>query len=135
MQQIAEQIEASLCTLSRFVTQSASDRYIAIVSRIQTLVEEEMDQGLTVEIIADKINLSRGYTAKIFYQVTGEYLNRYLIQQKIARAKGASRNSDLKIHEIARQVGYDSSAPYFSAAFKNETGMLPREYRENYHSR
>ncbi|MFQ9800835.1 MAG: hypothetical protein ACLR23_19990 [Clostridia bacterium] len=105
MQQIAEQIEASLCTLSRFVTQSASDRYIAIVSRIQTLVEEEMDQGLTVEIIADKINLSRGYTAKIFYQVTGEYLNRYLIQQKIARAKGLLRNSDLKIHEIARPGG------------------------------
>ena len=134
LQQITEQIEVSLCTLSRFVTQSANDRYIAIVSRIQSLVEEEMDQGLTVEIIADKINLSRGYTAKIFYQVTGEYLNRYLIQQKIARAKGLLRNSDLKIHEIARQVGYDS-APYFSAAFKNETGMLPREYRDNCHYR
>ena len=39
--------------------------------------------------------------------------------------------SDLKIHQIATAVGYDTAA-YYSTAFKKETGMSPIEYKKQH---
>ena len=36
---------------------------------------------------------------------------------------------DLKIYEIARKLGFDSSF-YFSKVFKKVTGLSPREYQQ-----
>ena len=52
------------------------------------------------------------------------YLNRY----RIERAKILLSNSSYRINEIASIVGFTDPL-YFSTAFRNETGLSPKEYR------
>ena len=52
----------------------------------------------------------------------------YLIQTRIARAKILLANPDLRIMDIAPQVGYEDPL-HFSKAFHKCCGMSPKEYR------
>lgn len=55
-----------------------------------------------------------------------EYLNLVRIEQ----AKTLLRDSNMKIYQIALEVGY-SNPSYFYEVFKKLTGKRPREYAEN----
>ena len=46
------------------------------------------------------------------------------------RAAALLRETDLSVAEIAGQVGYESQSK-FTAAFKEQFGQLPKEYRRN----
>ena len=36
---------------------------------------------------------------------------------------------DIRIAELAKQVGYPADGQYFAKVFKKRTGMVPSEYR------
>ena len=48
----------------------------------------------------------------------------------LQRAAALLRETDLSVAEIAGQVGYESQSK-FTAAFKEQFGQLPKEYRRN----
>ncbi|MNV94816.1 HTH-type transcriptional regulator YesS [compost metagenome] len=52
----------------------------------------------------------------------------YLIQLRIDKAKELLTGTNLKIHDIAEQVGYQPS--YFIRLFKKMEDMTPGQYRE-----
>jgi AraC-like DNA-binding protein len=49
---------------------------------------------------------------------------------KIKKATDSLRNKELRISDIAYDLGYDSLTT-FNRAFKEETGKSPSEYRMN----
>ena len=54
--------------------------------------------------------------------------HRYLLQQRVARARELLRASNLALTDIALQLGFASHS-HFSTAFRSETGLPPSEYR------
>ncbi|WP_407645396.1 helix-turn-helix domain-containing protein [Halanaerobium kushneri] len=54
----------------------------------------------------------------------------YLTETRMKKAKELLLNSQLKVYEISKKVGYKSSN-YFSQVFKKHTGNSPLEYRQN----
>ena len=54
-----------------------------------------------------------------------DYLSRY----RIDKAAALLTNPDLKIYEVAEQVGF-TSQHYFCHAFKKIMGQPPKEYRK-----
>lgn len=48
---------------------------------------------------------------------------------RIEHAKRYLKETNLKIYEISRNVGYSDIA-YFSKVFRSLTGMSPKQYRE-----
>jgi AraC-like DNA-binding protein len=48
---------------------------------------------------------------------------------RLSDATDYLRNTDMKISEIAKQIGYNS-ADHFSRVFKAEYHMSPQEYRK-----
>ena len=84
-------------------------------------------RGAVIELVrhpeGDYDSLSR-----LFSEVTGTTLEKYLIAQKIEYAKELLIYDELSLAEIADRLGYSSGA-YLSAQFKSVTGMTPSHFR------
>lgn len=92
-------------------------------------MQENLENRITREQIAEKVHFSEDYLSKIFKKETGISLNEYITQEKIAYAKKLIEEDKDSIGNIAVRLGY-SSFSYFSDIFKRNTGCLPREYRK-----
>ena len=64
----------------------------------------------------------------LFHKETGTHFSTYIREHRITKAKELLIGTQMKIYEIADQVGY-ADAKYFSRVFKESTGQLPADYR------
>ncbi len=101
------------------------------IFRAKSLVREFYSSGITLEETAQKLNITPEYLSTQFRQEVGETFSTYLRNFRIAKAKELLLGTELKLQQIAQQVGY-TDAKYFSQVFKKTTGMLPGEYRQNH---
>ena len=85
-------------------------------------------RAIQVTDVAEFVGFTRSYFCASFKKKTGMTPQEYLIQTRIARAKQLLANPDLRIMDIAPQVGYDDPL-HFSKAFHRCCGMSPKEYR------
>ena len=60
--------------------------------------------------------------------VYGTSIAAHLKEHRLEKAAQLLRETDLTMAEIARQVGYESQSK-FTAAFKEQYGLLPTAYR------
>ena len=58
----------------------------------------------------------------------GTSIAAHLKEHRLEKATQLLRETDLTMAEIARQVGYESQSK-FTAAFKEQYGLLPTAYR------
>jgi two-component system response regulator YesN len=87
------------------------------------------DVTLSLKSIARHINMSACYFSVIFKKETGiTYIN-YLTGIRVDKAKALLLNSNMKVYEIAYEVGYDNPT-YFSTLFKKITGVSPFDYKK-----
>lgn len=78
--------------------------------------------------MASACGLSRSYFVKAFYQTTGLPPHRWLIVQRVERAKEWMRNSGLPLSMIADACGFTDQS-HFSRTFTRLTGVSPRRWR------
>lgn len=78
--------------------------------------------------VAKHIYLSHEYFSRLFKEEVGENFSTYLTIYRIKKAKELIKNTDMKISQIASEVGY-SNAGYFSKNYKKYTGVSPEEDR------
>lgn len=86
-------------------------------------------ESLSVKDISDHVFLSTSYVCTLFKSETGQTLNQYITEYRIAKAKELLRDPRYKITDIAGKVGY-SDSNYFGKSFKKSVGLSPSEYRE-----
>jgi two-component system response regulator YesN len=98
------------------------------------IINDELNRELTALDIAKRVNLSRSYFNQCFKDITGKPFNDYLRQCRIERAKEYLLQTNQPISWVADKTGY-LDEKYFSHVFKEQTGMLPSEFRRNTHSR
>lgn len=98
---------------------------------IKEFVEEHYAEPISLELIADKVNLSVNYVSAVFRKETGVNFTDYLTAKRIEQAMDMLRKTDLPIKDIAERVGY-TDVRYFSKLCKKTLGMKPTEYRKLY---
>ena len=87
-------------------------------------------QELTTRDVANILHLNANYFCDLFKKETGFTFLEYLTKIRIKAAERILREKvNVKVYELASMVGYADSK-YFSKVFKNETGMIPSEYRK-----
>lgn len=110
------------------------DRRRQLVDRMRSAVIELVRSldGPPSENLSDYLvrRLGHDYAAlsRLFSEEVGTTLEKYLIAQKIERAKELLADGQLSLAEIADRLGYSSGA-YLSAQFKRVAGMTPSEFR------
>ncbi|NOZ21607.1 MAG: helix-turn-helix domain-containing protein [Planctomycetes bacterium] len=121
------------------LAESMSDRAIEqeIVLRqykpIQTaigLMKTRLSEPLSAGMIAEVIHLNPAYFSRLFKRITRMTVTDYLTELRIERAKRLLRNTQLRMSEIAHEVGY-SRQSYFARKFRDVVGVSPSQFRSN----
>ena len=79
--------------------------------------------------VAKAANTSTFYFCKMFKKAVGINFTDYLSRVRIEKAKNLLLNPNLRISEIAFEVGFQSLT-HFNRVFKKIVGQSPTEYRE-----
>ncbi len=87
------------------------------------------DPDLSIDALSGIFKISPSYLSRIFKREKGTGVLSYLQNKRISKAMVLLSTTNLKIREIARQVGYLSDQT-FARTFKNVTGCTPSAYRE-----
>jgi AraC-like DNA-binding protein len=90
---------------------------------------DNYDDNITVADVAGYVFLSQGYFARAFREEMGQSPMAFLIEVRIRKACELLRESDLKISNIAEQIGF-ASPQRFNVAFRKLMGMTPMEFRK-----
>lgn len=101
-----------------------------IKNTIITLVhhsDHEIKTNLSA-FITSQIHQDYNYLSNLFSEVEGITIEKYVIAQRIERAKELMVYDELTLSEIANQLGY-SSVAYLSNQFKKITGFTPSYFK------
>jgi len=113
------------CTLLIKETKQKTDSITAFVCGY---IERHFNEDITLELVAEKLNLSGGYLSTYFKEKTGKNFIDYLHEVRICEAKRLLTESNLKIQDVARKSGYHNMNS-FHRMFKKYTGVTPSEFR------
>ena len=103
------------------------------VGRALSLIHEKPAEAWTLERLGEESALSRSTLHERFVSFVGQPPMQYLAQWRMQLAAGLLRDTDAKVIDIAREVGYESEAA-FSRAFKRATSESPGAWRRAHRS-
>ncbi len=101
------------------------------IKKAQELIEQNIEEKITVEELAEKLAVGRRSFERHFKQATNNSVLEYIQRVKIEAAKRNIENSRKNINEVMFEVGYTDSKA-FRTTFKKITGITPLEYRNRY---
>ncbi len=104
-----------------------------LIQRIHNYIHEHYQEDISRNDLAEIVFLAPEYLAKLYRKKTGKYLGDYIREYRIDRAKDLLRNPDIRIGDVASEVGIDN-LPYFSTLFKKYTGLSPNKFKQKYHN-
>lgn len=99
-----------------------------VITRAKQFIQEHQGEDLSLGQVAKAVNTSTFYFCKMFKKVTGVNFTDYLSRVRIEKAKNLLLNPNLRISEIAYEVGFQSLT-HFNRVFKKIVGQSPTEYR------
>lgn len=102
--------------------------YDAVMSDILALIENNIEQPLTIDALAAKAGMSPALFRKRFTDTTGMPVHSYVLKERIGRACELIDECNLPLATIAAQCGF-SSQSHMTRIFRRELGVTPAERR------
>ena len=101
------------------------------ILKVQKFIEENYQDKITVDQLADKVAIGRRSFERRFKKATNNTVVEYMQRVKIEAAKRSFETSRKNINEVMFDVGYTDTKA-FRTIFKKITGLTPIEYRNKY---
>lgn len=99
-----------------------------LVTRIKTIIRENLSVNLTVNDIADELFISTSAVRKKFKEEMGISIGKYIDDCIMFEAEYDVRNSNMSISQISEKLGFCDQF-YFSRRFSQKFGIAPMHYR------
>ncbi len=97
-------------------------------------IEEHLDdEALSIVSVASYVYLNPVYFGRVFKNTFYMTFKKYLLRQRMEKAKRLLEEGNGSIGDICDQVGINNPS-YFSHLFKQYTGQLPSEYKKEHES-
>ena len=100
-----------------------------VITRAKQYIKDHQEEELSLGQVAKSVNTSTFYFCKLFKKTTGLNYTDYVSRLRIEKAKNLLLNPNLRVSEIAYQVGFQSLT-HFNRVFKRILGQSPTEYRQ-----
>jgi AraC family transcriptional regulator len=98
-----------------------------IIQLIHGTEADELRKKLSV-LLSEKLKMDYHYISSLFSSIEGITIEKYVILQRIEKAKELLMYAELSLSEIADQLGY-SSVQHLSQQFKKTTGLTPSHFK------
>jgi AraC family transcriptional activator of pobA len=109
-----------------------------LLARFEELVGEYFNNSatarhglLTVQYIAEQMNLTPNYLSDLLRVHTGQNTQQHIHEKLIEKAKQKLSTTNLSVSEIAYALGFEH-AQSFSTLFKKKTNVSPLEFRASF---
>lgn len=99
------------------------------IELIDQYISEHMDQAISIEKLAERLNYSKYYFLREFKKLKGITPYQYVIEKKMNRAKRLLMLQDHSIADISYRLGFSDQA-YFTHVFKKHTGQTPGQFQK-----
>lgn len=133
---ILTQIESLLKYSNRFYERqflTRKNNNSALLTRFEQLIDDYFNNDvqvlLTVQFIAEQMNLSPNYLSDLLRIHTGQNTQQHIHEKLIAKAKEKLSTTSLSVSEIAYALGFEHPQS-FSTLFKKKTNSSPLEFRQ-----
>lgn len=135
-QQISsQQLDALKTRLSNLGFEVLDDRKSAIINKVKSSIiriihtNEAADMNMKLSVLlSEKLDMDYHYLSALFSSIEGITIEKYVILQRIERAKELLMYDEMTINEIADALGY-SSVQHLSQQFKKITGLTPTHFK------
>jgi AraC family transcriptional regulator len=98
------------------------------LNRVKDYVLHHLDQDLSLDDMADEVEMNPYHFLRLFKQSTGTTPYQWVIAQRIEAAKRLLKETDWPVMQVALEVGYQSQS-HFTTLFKRKVGVPPGRYR------
>lgn len=103
-------------------------QYTPVVKQIMEEVQRNYREDMNLKTLSYKYHMNASYLGQIFQKEVGCSFTQYLSNTKNKIAKDLILNTNMKINDIAREVGYPDTS-YFYRKFKQCYGVSPASLR------
>ena len=117
-----------LASCSEVLALQAKQSESPAITRARSYIEDHSDEELSLAAVAQVVNMSATYFSEKFKEVAGINFVDYVARTRIEKARNLLQNPNLRISEIAFDVGFQSLSQ-FNRAFKQVVGEPPRAHR------
>ena len=100
-----------------------------LIRQVNGYIDAHFQSRISLVHMADSLHINKSYLSRIYKEKTGKNIFDVINARKLEEAKRLIRHTELRLSEIAEQVGIDDPA-YFSRFFKRHMGMSPKEYKQ-----
>jgi len=109
---------------------SAADHTLpgSTLRRVTEHIQAHLDQDLTLAHLGAVVYMSPYHFARRFQHSTGLPPHRFVVQQRIARARALLATHEQSVAQISRLVGFRTPS-HFTTVFRRVTGLTPGAYR------
>lgn len=99
-----------------------------VISRAMVFIDENYMNNISLNDVAESINMSYFYFSRLFKESTGQSFSDYLTEYRVEKSIELMRDESLSIKQISYDIGYNDPN-YFSKIFKKLKGITPTDYR------
>lgn len=105
------------------------ERHEGLIEQVKQYVAANCGSTtLSINEIADSVNMSAAYLGRVFKQVTEITFTEYLTRYRLNKACDMLNHTEMTINEISDAVGFTNSS-YFYIVFKKYMNTTPSKYR------
>jgi YesN/AraC family two-component response regulator len=115
--------------VNQLAVRRANAEPIAII-RAKEFIRQNLQNDMTLTDVAKAACTSTFYICKLFKRHTGMNFTEYVSRLRVERAKELLANPNLRISEIAYEVGFQSLT-HFNRIFRKLGGQAPTAYRDS----
>ncbi len=117
--------------ISNMLKQVNSKKHEEIIDRIQDTIENQFrDPNLSLEALADLVNLSPVYIGRIYKRIASQSIADTINERRLEEACRNLRNTGETIGSICHDVGF-SNETYFYTLFRKKFSVTPTRFRSN----
>ncbi|MGZ5096350.1 MAG: helix-turn-helix domain-containing protein [Burkholderiales bacterium] len=101
------------------------------LKRVDELIDDRLDDKLTVRELATAVGLSTGFFSRAFKASVGKAPHEYIIDRRISRARTLLQIDALELSRVALASGFTSHA-HMTATFRRRLGVTPSHLRREF---